>query len=429
MARSPWSIKRIRDLVKLKFGKRACLFQVRIAQALRERENDVVSVAATGFGKTLSFWIPLLMALEDGEDKIIIIVTLPNLLGKQNVDMLRRANISGIAIDRKNATDAIFKVRTDVEAGKHRVVILNPEILMQDGGHCERLWKKPHFTSKLLHFVFDKGHCAKEWILVDVAEILQLRKGHTEHIIRSNDRPNVAISVHKMQHAACSFKDLNFLISDNFKDGDTPPPKFLVFFDNIKKAEAVVQHLCSQLPVELRDKIKHFHSVMTDHYRNDECEALKNSNIWGLCVTDSFGMGLDLADIQLIVQWKAPRNMNTLWQRFGHVGRGSGEAFAILIAEKQLFDNEIAKRERRKMQCAEKKKPGMKRKHPPTSQGDAEEHDSDASDHDDSDEEEAIPHHFQHSSHLPGIVPSTAVTPLVRILPTGMVFPTAGFEQ
>lgn len=113
MSPSPWSIKRIRDLVKAKFGKRACLFQIKVACALREKRKDVVAVAATGSGKTLSFWIPLLMALEDGEDKCIIVVTPLNLLGKQNVGLLDAAGLRGIAIDGNNATDETFQVSRD----------------------------------------------------------------------------------------------------------------------------------------------------------------------------------------------------------------------------------------------------------------------------------------------------------------------------
>lgn len=112
---SRWPIERIRQLVLAKFKKRACLFQIRIAQALREKKKDVVAIAATGSGKTLSFWIPLLMALEDGEDKMIIVVTPLNILGKQNVTLLAAAGISGIAIDGRNATDKTFTVRWSVQ--------------------------------------------------------------------------------------------------------------------------------------------------------------------------------------------------------------------------------------------------------------------------------------------------------------------------
>lgn len=107
-----WTIKRICDLVQSKFNQRACYFQIKVGRALYEKQNDVVGVAATGSGKTLSFWIPLLMALEDGLDKMVVVVTPLNLLGKQNVDLLAKAGISGVAIDAENASDKTFKVST-----------------------------------------------------------------------------------------------------------------------------------------------------------------------------------------------------------------------------------------------------------------------------------------------------------------------------
>ena len=44
--------------------------------------KDVIICAPTGAGKTLSFWIPLLVALKDGLDPMVIVVTPLNLLGK-----------------------------------------------------------------------------------------------------------------------------------------------------------------------------------------------------------------------------------------------------------------------------------------------------------------------------------------------------------
>jgi len=60
--------------------------------------KDVVACAPTGAGKTLTFWIPVLMALEEGKDKMSIVVTPLNLLGKQNQEALDKAGIKGIAI-------------------------------------------------------------------------------------------------------------------------------------------------------------------------------------------------------------------------------------------------------------------------------------------------------------------------------------------
>ena len=103
-------MKEIRDLVSAKLGKRPCWLQIKIALALYAKK-DVVAVAATGARKTLSFWIALLMALEEGEDNMIIVVMPLNLLGKQNVETLDKAGLSAIAISSENANPATFKVR------------------------------------------------------------------------------------------------------------------------------------------------------------------------------------------------------------------------------------------------------------------------------------------------------------------------------
>ena len=64
---------------------------------------------------------------------------------------------------------------------------------------------------------------------------LHMRQDDTEIFVRSNDRPNVYLTVERLRHAAKSFQDLNFLIPKDWKDGDPHPPKFILFFDNIKE--------------------------------------------------------------------------------------------------------------------------------------------------------------------------------------------------
>ena len=53
------------------------------------RKGCRTACAPTGAGKTLTFWIPILMALEEGEDKMSIVVT---------------------PVSRRNATSQNFKV-------------------------------------------------------------------------------------------------------------------------------------------------------------------------------------------------------------------------------------------------------------------------------------------------------------------------------
>jgi superfamily II DNA/RNA helicase len=63
---SNWTTARITDLVKRRFKKRPCWYQIEVVKAFYAGQ-DIIGCAPTGAGKTLSFWIPLLMAQEDGE--------------------------------------------------------------------------------------------------------------------------------------------------------------------------------------------------------------------------------------------------------------------------------------------------------------------------------------------------------------------------
>lgn len=81
-----------------------------MAPALYIRQKDVIGVAATRAGKTFSFWMPLIMASEDGKNMMTIVVTPLNILGPQDVADLEVAGISGIAISTNNATPEVFRV-------------------------------------------------------------------------------------------------------------------------------------------------------------------------------------------------------------------------------------------------------------------------------------------------------------------------------
>ncbi|KAG1741906.1 uncharacterized protein EDB91DRAFT_1034681, partial [Suillus paluster] len=61
-----------------------CLWQIEVVHTILRGDKDVISIAATGSGKTLTFWMPLLFRPQDMQ----IVVAPLNLLGTQNVNNL-----------------------------------------------------------------------------------------------------------------------------------------------------------------------------------------------------------------------------------------------------------------------------------------------------------------------------------------------------
>jgi len=94
------SFDEIRAKTLENLGRRPCLWQVCVCDAIL-RGQDVISLAATGSGKTLTFWMPLLFRPQG----IQIIVTPLNILGEQNTELLSRLDIEGIFISAKTATE------------------------------------------------------------------------------------------------------------------------------------------------------------------------------------------------------------------------------------------------------------------------------------------------------------------------------------
>jgi superfamily II DNA helicase RecQ len=77
-----------------------------VVEAVLKHNKDIIAIAATGSGKTLTFWMPLLFK----KNGIHIVVTPLNILGKQNVNNLAKLGIQGITVTAENATTQTFKV-------------------------------------------------------------------------------------------------------------------------------------------------------------------------------------------------------------------------------------------------------------------------------------------------------------------------------
>ncbi|KAJ7214689.1 P-loop containing nucleoside triphosphate hydrolase protein [Mycena rebaudengoi] len=371
----------IRDKVEAVFGYRPCLWQLKVVRAILKRDKDVASIAATGSGKTLTFWMPLLF-IENG---IQIVITPLNILGKQNVESLAKVGISAICITAETATEENFQA---IAEGRHRAIVTNIETLMKPDGGFSKLWNDKDFMSKVISVVWDEAQCISKWgdfrpeyktagmlrnfiphdipfhitsatlppdVLHDVMAILGMRESKTEIFMRSNDRSNIHLTVRKLKYALNSFKDLTFLIPPDWDPSKPLPYKFTIFFDSITESLAAAQYLRSLLPLEHRDKIKWFNSEMSPEFRSEEADKFNEGHTFGLACTESFGMGIDMPDITLVIQWRATCDMCTLWQRFGRAARDPEcDAIALFLVEPMYFDETKEEKAARKVKRDER---------------------------------------------------------------------------
>ncbi|KAH9032208.1 P-loop containing nucleoside triphosphate hydrolase protein, partial [Lactarius hengduanensis] len=312
-------------------------------------------LAPTGSGKTLTFWIPLLF----NEDGITIVITPLIVLGEKNVKELLDVSITAINLTTTSASDETFK---DIENLKYRVIITSPERILNDRRFLDLQWSgdfRPDYANvgRLRWMVparvvfYAASATMPCYVLAHVKTLLQMRSD-TREIRLTNDRPNIHLAALEMLDPLNSSHDITRVLRF---DGDPPPPLFMVFCNDRKETERLCLYARSLAPVDCVDKLLWFHSGMSTDFRTKTIEKLRTAKIWGVFCTDAAGMGLDLRDIEIVVQWRYTQSLCMLWQRLGRAARDpSREATGIYMVEPQYTDQRRIRADKKASEHTEK---------------------------------------------------------------------------
>ncbi|KAG1832866.1 P-loop containing nucleoside triphosphate hydrolase protein [Suillus subalutaceus] len=324
-------------MVERRYNIRPCNFQIQSAiEQLKCR--DVITVAPTGAGKTLTFWIPLLFT----SNAVMIVITALNGLGDQNVEELNMLVLTCINVTGQNVSDELFK---EIEDLRYRVVIISPELVISDK-RVENEWGKefrPEYSQLgRLRWILPshiKFHVVSATmpsrILKDVMATLNMRHENITKIRLSNDRPNIHLVVIEMQYSTKSMHDINRVLR---LEKEFPPPKFLIFCNSRRETQRVAMFLRGQLSSDFQERIVWFHSGMTAEFRASALDKLRKGEVWGICCTDAAGMvpwrNVSLYT-ELIIQWGYVKSLCVLMQRLGRAARSPrAEATGVYIIDK-----------------------------------------------------------------------------------------------
>ncbi|VDB97814.1 unnamed protein product, partial [Peniophora sp. CBMAI 1063] len=382
-------IERLRELFREEFGgKEPREFQIEAICAQQEGRDVLVHVA-TGMGKTAVAAGPFL--LRENADKVMLLVSPLVGLQEEMVETFRdEFKIKAVALNSSHeTTDQQLR---DVIDGQYRIVLLSPEMLLSRR-FLDRVLRNRIFSSKVYSVVIDEAHCISHWgadfrkkysqigsirvflsrdtpfvalsasltqrVTRDVVEKLQLNRDSYLYIDLGNDRPNVSLVARAIQNPINSYTDLNFVIPPS-PTSINDIPKSFIYADSIPTGTAIVNHLRTLLPdITMHGAIRPYNAVHSTKYRKKVMRRFKQGKVRILVCTDAAGMGCNVSDIDLVVQWKLPKKLSSFVQRAGRAARGAGRTgLGVLLVEPSAYSRNILQ----EAIAAAKKAKGRKRK-------------------------------------------------------------------
>ncbi|XP_027655510.1 bifunctional 3'-5' exonuclease/ATP-dependent helicase WRN isoform X2 [Falco biarmicus] len=306
--------------------------QWKVINSLLEDRRDNLVVMATGYGKSLCYQFPPVYTGSTG----IVICPLISLMEDQ-VLQLTMSEIPACLLGSAQSKN----IQECIKAGQYRVIYMTPEFC---SGNLKLLQDLDQ-TIGITLIAVDEAHCISEWghdfrnsfrnlsslkkalpsvpivaltataspsIREDIVNCLNLK--NPQVTCTSFDRPNLYLEVG--QQSGNIIRDLKqFLIRKGSSAYEFEGPT-IIYCLSRKATEQVVSEL-----IKLRVACGAYHAGMGIKQRREIHHQFMRDEIQCVVATVAFGMGINKADIRMVIHYGAPKEMESYYQEIGRAGR------------------------------------------------------------------------------------------------------------
>jgi len=302
-------------------------------------KKDTLALMPTGGGKSICFQVPA-MAMEG----ICIVVTPLIALMKDQVQQLEKRGIKAAAIysgmhpreidimlDNCVYGDKKFLYvspeRLETELFQERLKRMNVCLIAVDEAHCISQWGydfRPSYLriADVRDFLPDVPVLAVTATATpEVVEDIQLKLNFAKKNIfqMSFERSNLAYQVEMQEDKN---KRLLQLINENSGTA-------VVYVRNRRKTKEIAQFL-----IEQGISCHFYHAGLTTDDRDRKQKEWINNKVRIMVSTNAFGMGIDKADVRLVVHMDVPDSLEAYFQEAGRGGRDGKASLSVLIYHK-----------------------------------------------------------------------------------------------
>ena len=323
--------------------------QVRAVQAVLSG-SDALVVLPTGGGKSICYQVPALM-----RPGLTVVVSPLISLMKDQVEALERRAIPAAYLNSTLSASAVSERMAAVREGRIRLLYLAPE-RMESGRTLERLTEVG-----IAMLAVDEAHCISEWghdfrpsyrrigalrealgspqtvaltatatpeVRDDIARQLALRTPVV--VVAGFDRTNLTYRVDPTR----THRDKDLATVQAIRSVDGPA---IVYAPTRKAVERVAAVLA-----RARLRAVPYHAGLDDERRQQAQDDFMAQRSRVIVATSAFGMGIDKADVRLVVHHAMPGSLEAYYQEAGRAGRDGRPSTCVLLhAYQDRFTHEF----------------------------------------------------------------------------------------
>jgi ATP-dependent DNA helicase RecQ len=300
------------------------------------KKHDVVAILPTGGGKSVCFQVPALM-----QEGICLVITPLIALMQDQVKQLKQLGIAAVSIHSGMHHREIDITLDNCIYGNNKFLYLSPERLQTE------LFQERVKKMKVCLVAIDEAHCISQWgydFRPPYLQIADLRKiipavpfialtASATRLVREDIIAKLELKSPQIFQKSFARDNLSFVV----RKTETKEKKLLEVLRKVG-GPAIVYVRSRKTTVTLANFLRqnaisatYYHAGLSHADRIARQDEWISNQSRVMVATNAFGMGINKADVRVVVHMDLPENLESYYQEAGRAGRDGKRSYAAII--------------------------------------------------------------------------------------------------